>query len=127
MTLITYAHSQVHDDYYMLTILMKAVAEKAFPIITQIDQMTKAYYPIAALVLVALAVGNVLRAQFFGQVTITYPNGREVRVSRGTKILEASRIGKVPHQSVCGGKGRCTTCRVCIVSYGGGLPVPNAH
>ena len=127
MTLITYAHSQVHDDYYMLTILMKAVAEKAFPIITQIDQMTKAYYPIAALVLVALAVGNVLRAQFFGQVTITYPNGREVRVSRGTKILEASRIGKVPHQSVCGGKGRCTTCRVRIVSYGGGLPVPNAH
>ena len=127
MTLITYAHSQVHDDYYMLTVLMKAIPEKAFPVITQIDEMTQAYYPIVVLVLVALAVGNVLRARFFGQVTITYPNGRKVRVSRGTTILEASRIGKIPHQSVCGGKGRCTTCRVRIVSHDSGLPAPNAH
>jgi adenylate cyclase len=127
MTLITYAQSQISDEYYMLTILMKAIPEDAFPIVTQIDQMTQAYYPIVVLVLVALAVGNVLRARFFGQVTITYPNGRKVRVSRGTTILEASRIGKIPHQSVCGGKGRCTTCRVRIVSNDGELPVPNAH
>ena len=127
MSLLTYAHGQVHDDNYMLTILIKAIPETAFPIVTQIDQMTQAYYPIAVLVLVALAVGNVLRARFFGQVTITYPNGRNVRVSRGTTILEASRIGKIPHQSVCGGKGRCTTCRVRIVSQDSGLPAPNAH
>ena len=50
-----------------------------------------------------------------------------MRVASGTTILEASRIGKIPHQSVCGGKGRCTTCRVRIVSGTGELPPPNAH
>jgi len=47
-------------------------------------------------------------------VYITYPNGRRVRVSAGTTILEASRGAKIPHASVCGGRGRCTTCRVRI-------------
>ena len=27
-------------------------------------------------------------------------------------VLEASRMGGVPHASVCGGRGRCATCRV---------------
>jgi adenylate cyclase len=48
-------------------------------------------------------------------------------VGRGATILEASRIGNIPHQSVCGGKGRCTTCRVRILDDGGTLPPPNAH
>lgn len=30
----------------------------------------------------------------------------------GLTILEASRLGDVAHASVCGGRGRCSTCRV---------------
>jgi adenylate cyclase len=45
-------------------------------------------------------------------VEIRYESGQSVRVPRGHSVLEASRIGGVPHYSVCGGKGRCSTCRV---------------
>jgi adenylate cyclase len=45
-------------------------------------------------------------------IRIDYPGGRSVVVKPGTNLLEASRIGGVPHASVCGGRGRCSTCRV---------------
>ena len=45
------------------------------------------------------------------RVRITYP-GREVVVPAGLTILEASRSAGIPHASVCGGRGRCSTCRV---------------
>ena len=127
MSFLTYAHSQLHEDYYMMTLVMKAIPQEAFPVATMIEMMTMNYYPLFLLALIVLAVGNVVRTRFFGQVTITYPNGRTVKVASGTTILEASRISKIPHQSVCGGKGRCTTCRVRIVSSDGSLPAPNAH
>ncbi len=45
-------------------------------------------------------------------IAITYPTGQQVVVQPGTTILEASRIAGIPHASVCGGRGRCSTCRV---------------
>ena len=50
-----------------------------------------------------------------GAVGISYPNGRTVRVSRGVTILQASLSGAIPHAHVCGGRGRCSTCRVRIL------------
>ena len=47
-----------------------------------------------------------------GLVHIGYPDGRSVEVMPGTSVLEASRIAGIPHASVCGGRGRCSTCRV---------------
>lgn len=47
-----------------------------------------------------------------GLVTITYPNGAAIRIAPGTSVLEASRLAGIPHASVCGGRGRCSTCRV---------------
>lgn len=47
-----------------------------------------------------------------GYVTLTYPEGRLVSVRTGTSVLEASRLAGIPHASVCGGRGRCSTCRV---------------
>ena len=44
-------------------------------------------------------------------VTISYP-GRTVRVPRGWSVLEASRSFHLPHASMCGGRARCSTCRV---------------
>jgi adenylate cyclase len=49
-----------------------------------------------------------------GLVTLHYPMGRQVTVAPGTSILEASRLSGIPHASVCGGRGRCSTCRVRI-------------
>ncbi len=47
-------------------------------------------------------------------ITIAYPGGQRVEVQAGTTILEASRTAGIPHASVCGGRGRCSTCRVRI-------------
>ena len=44
-------------------------------------------------------------------VRIEYP-GAQVMVLPATTVLEASRIGGIPHASICGGRGRCTTCRI---------------
>ena len=57
-------------------------------------------------------------------VRITYPGGRVVSVPVGFSILEASRQERIPHASVCGGRGRCSTCRIRILSGSGPLPPP---
>jgi adenylate cyclase len=49
-------------------------------------------------------------------VRVAYPNGRVVGVPRGFSILETSRWAGIPHASSCGGRGRCSTCRVRIVA-----------
>jgi adenylate cyclase len=59
----------------------------------------------------------------FQSVRITYPGGRVVTVPSGFSVLEASRWARIPHTSVCGGRGRCSTCRVRVVA--GQLPAPD--
>lgn len=44
-------------------------------------------------------------------ITLQYP-ARALRVPRGWSVLEASRARGVAHLSVCGGRARCSTCRV---------------
>jgi adenylate cyclase len=45
-------------------------------------------------------------------LTITYVVGPTISASPGPTLLEISRAAGVPHMSLCGGRGRCTTCRV---------------
>ena len=63
-------------------------------------------------------------ARHYQSVRITYPGGRVVTVPSGFSVLEASRWVGIPHASVCGGRGRCSTCRVRVVSSSGALPAP---
>lgn len=56
-------------------------------------------------------------------VSIAYP-GRTVRVPRGWTVLEASRSHHIPHLSMCGGRARCSTCRVRIDAGGDQCPPP---
>ena len=56
---------------------------------------------------------------------VTYPNGKVTSVSKGTSILEASQQAGLSHESVCGGRGRCTTCRIKVLSDITDLPPPN--
>lgn len=49
-------------------------------------------------------------------VAIRYVTGEVISVPRGFTVLEASRIAGKPHYAVCGGKGRCSTCRVQIIT-----------
>ncbi len=62
-----------------------------------------------------------------GMAVLTYPGGRRVAVSKGTTILEASRTAGIAHASVCGGRGRCSTCRVRVGRGGPRLPPASAE
>lgn len=53
-------------------------------------------------------------------------SGRPIRAAAGTTILEALREAGVPHTSVCGGRARCTTCRVRVARGREALPAPGA-
>jgi adenylate cyclase len=61
-------------------------------------------------------------ARRYQSVRITYPGERVITVPSGFSILEASRWAGIPHASVCGGRGRCSTCRVRVVSGAESLP-----
>jgi adenylate cyclase len=63
-----------------------------------------------------------------GMVRLTYSASKTVSLPTGLSVLEMSRLSGVPHASVCGGRGRCSTCRVRV----GGedrslLPLPSAE
>jgi adenylate cyclase len=60
-----------------------------------------------------------------GMVSLSYGNGRTVRVPKGLSVLEASLRNNVPHASVCGGRARCSTCRIRIIGDCSTLPEPS--
>src|SRR5215472_16683176 len=61
-----------------------------------------------------------------GVVRIGYSDGRWVEVTPGTSVLEATRIAGIPHASVCGGRGRCSTCRVRVRGERDSIDLPSA-
>ena len=49
-----------------------------------------------------------------GVYQLQHAGGKSMSVPVGRSILEAVRTAGIPHASVCGGRARCTTCRVRI-------------
>jgi adenylate cyclase len=84
-----------------------------------VDDIALFYFPIvygAVFVLIFAARGlRVWRERRRGMVTVSYPD-RQIRMPKGLSILEGSLRFRVPHASICGGRARCSTCRVRIVS-----------
>jgi adenylate cyclase len=60
-----------------------------------------------------------------GTALILYPDGRSIEVASGFTVLEASRMLGIPHASICGGKGRCSTCRIRVRVAQDTLPEPS--
>lgn len=78
-----------------------------------------------AVVLVALALRAVLAQR--NSVRITYTDGPKISAARGLTLLEMSRSKGIPHTALCGGRGRCTTCRVIVEGGAENLPPPTAQ
>ncbi len=57
-------------------------------------------------------------------VRVRYAKGPEVVAEKGMTLLEISQVNGVPHAALCGGKGRCTTCRVIVEDGNDALPPP---
>ena len=104
---------------------LRAIPDAQFQTVNEIAFV---YFPFgyaAAILLVFVARGvRSMNERRRGIITISYPD-REVRVPKGLSVLEASLRYHIPHASVCGGRARCSTCRVRVVGGREVLPAPS--
>jgi adenylate cyclase len=114
------AAQQVPVDYYnSMNALQRAT------ILQWRDDLIAFYVVMVAAILGARTVRNLLERSRSQLICISYP-GRSVQVPRGWTVLEASRAFRVPHASMCGGKARCSTCRVRVLEGDDACPPPHA-
>ncbi|WP_092517943.1 adenylate/guanylate cyclase domain-containing protein [Afipia sp. GAS231] len=96
---------------------------------SQVLERVTDYFLIGYLGLIGLVLlGKGARALYErrgGMISLSYGNGRTVRVPKGLSVLEASLRNNVPHASVCGGRARCSTCRIRIIGDCSALPEPS--
>ena len=81
----------------------------------RIEDWCLAGYAAALLLLLAARGIRAIAERRGGRVRIAYPDGRSVRIPKGLSVLDASRRAGIPHASICGGRARCTTCRVRVL------------
>ena len=65
------------------------------------------------------------RAAATGELRLRYQDRTMVTVRPGMTVLEALRAARIPHASVCGGRGRCSTCRIHIDAGAEHLTAPH--
>lgn len=89
------------------------------------------YFVIGFLSLLACTLGlRAMRSKWEsrrGMVRMTYDDGMSIQFPPGRTILEASHAADIPHANVCGGRGRCSTCRVRITRGAENLSPPSAE
>ena len=100
-------------------------AEIGKKIVSLSDLLQFLVYPILLSLFVAFYFIRNLLEKRFNSIQVQYTDGTNINVSRGSSLLEASHKAGRYHESVCGGRGRCTTCRVRVTSSLGELPKPN--
>jgi adenylate cyclase len=76
------------------------------------------------LALAATLLARWLRTRIGGTYRVRHASGRVITAPVGRTILEAIRDEGLPHASVCGGRARCTTCRVRVGDGLAHLPPP---
>ena len=87
------------------------------------DGLLAFYFGAIAAVFIARAARRLIEERRGSLVSISYPH-QTVRVPRGWTVLEASRSHRIAHLSMCGGRARCSTCRVRVVAGEDQCPAP---
>ncbi len=82
------------------------------------------YFSLFVVTLVARQLRNAWERRQ-GAIHVTYPSGRRIPATAGATILDVSRAAGIPHASICGGRGRCSTCRVRVMAGSEALPLPD--
>ncbi len=108
-------------DPALLARIPKADLPTQLVIGTLRDDVLLAWFGLIAAVFAAREVRNGVERRRGLLVPLAYP-GRAVESPRGWTVLEASRGFGIPHLAVCGGQGRCSTCRVRVIEGLATLP-----
>jgi len=119
------AHGQAHPDWFRALIQQGHLRDAAVngPSWTLEVQLYWAFAILVALVLAARFARHLIQWRR-GTIRIEYADGKTVRVPKGWAVLDASRLAGISHASICGGRGRCTTCRVRVMRGVDLLPPP---
>ena len=56
---------------------------------------------------------------------LAHSSGRAMPLMAGATVLETLRANGIPHASVCGGRARCSTCRILVTNGLDRLPEPS--
>jgi adenylate cyclase len=86
------------------------------------DWVGPSWFGVVGLVFVLAQIRN--WRERHGRFKVSYPDDGVVEAPIGMSVLEVSRMARRAHMSVCGGRARCTTCRVLIADAAGELPDP---
>jgi len=79
-----------------------------------------------AIVGLVFSIGQIRNwRQRHARFRVTYPDNVTIEAPKGMSVLEVSRMARRAHMSICGGRARCTTCRVQLTSSAGELPKPD--
>ena len=89
-----------------------------------IDYFLIGYVSLFGFVFVARGA-RLLNERRGGMINLSYGNGKTVSVPKGLSVLEASLRNNIPHASVCGGRARCSTCRIRVIGDCSSLPEPS--
>lgn len=122
-----FAQWQLHPDSLQMTVRDGHMRDPAIggPSWNLEVQLYWIYVVLLALVFVGWAVRWLVERRR-GLIKIAYPGDRVVRVPVGYAVLDASRRASIPHAAICGGRGRCTTCRIRVLRGVEKLPPPSA-
>ncbi len=121
------AHALLADP----AMLAKARNELSWPVasVTQTvhdcrDMSWLLYAAVLTLAAATYAIRHSI-ARYLPSIAVSYAGERTVKSSIGSTLLEISRLHGIPHTSVCGGRARCSTCRVRIDHGAEKLPPPD--
>src|ERR1700751_3561572 len=89
-----------------------------------VDYFLIGYVGLIGFVLIARGV-RTLNERRGDIINLSYGNGRTVRVPKGLGVLEASLRNNLPHASICGGRARCSPCRIRVIGDCSSLPAPS--
>jgi len=110
------------DDQQRLDQIYAPIAAMSRSDVRFLSGLESRIWAVMAMILLAVLLARQLRLWYQrrkGTYSVSCANGRNFRTLVGVSLLEALRNARIPHAAVCGGKARCTTCRVRI---GSGLP-----
>jgi adenylate cyclase len=109
----------------LITVAQEAFTDKQLSL--QQSLMAGGRWAIAAVLMAAVAFVAIrlIRARLGSRLTIRYLGHGQVTTAPGSTLLEISRNNGIPHPSACGGRGRCSSCRVLVLQGHEGLAPPS--
>ena len=123
MTMTARAHSDPAWLKTMKTLGVPSDPARAVTRATLKDWVGVSWLAVVGVVFLVAQVRHLLGRRH--RFRVTYPEHLTVDAPCGMSILEVSRMAHRPHVAVCGGRARCTTCRVRVAHTDGSLPPPD--